>query len=466
MKTKIQVFDTGILGKMDATEIALQIKNKNIQAKEAIACAIERAQKAEPTINAIVTNCYDTAMSQEIPTEGCFAGVPTFMKDLVNVKGLPTLHGSLSIKHKIHKKNEKITDQVLSSGCVILGKSTTSEFGLLASVETLLQGATLNPINIEYSTGGSSGGAGALVAAGVVPFAHAADGGGSIRIPASCCGLVGLKTSRGRDIESPTSVLPVDIVCQGIISRTVRDTANYYAQAEKYYPHPKLAPIGLVTSPIKERLRIAMFSETLSGIDSREDVRNALFNAGKLCENLGHHVTLIPSPFDQQVKMDFMAYWSFLTYMVFRFGKLTYGMGYKKGKLENFTVQMAKIYPKVIFNTNGFVNRLKKMTHYYDTLFNNYDILLSPVLSHSVPKIGYFDPNIHFFSMIEKLSQYVNFTIVQNITGAPAISLPMGKCDNGLPIGLQFAANMGEDRKLLELAFELEQAGGFIDWVN
>lgn len=464
MKEKIQVFDIGILGKMDATEVALQIKNKNIQAKEAIACAIERAQKVEPTINAIVTDCFDTALQNPIPTEGCFAGVPTFIKDLVNVKGMPTLHGSLSIKRKIHKKNEKITDQVLSTGCVVLGKSTTSEFGLLPSVETLLQGATLNPLNIEYSTGGSSGGAAALVAAGVVPFAHAADGGGSIRIPSSCCGLVGLKPSRGRDIESPTSVLPIDIVCQGVVTRTVRDSANYYAQAEKYFPSKKLAPIGLVTSPIKERLRIAMFTETPSGMDSRGDVKNTIFNVGKFCENLGHHVALIPSPFDQQVKMDFMAYWSFLTYMVWRFGKLTYGMGYKKAKLEIFTDQMARMYPKVIFNTNGFINRLKQFTAYYDSLFNNYDVLLSPVLSHRVPKIGYFDPHNNFFSMIEKLSQYVNFTIIQNITGAPAISLPMGKCENGLPIGVQFAANMGEERKLLELAFELEQANGFIIW--
>ena len=465
MKKNIHAFDVGILGRMDATEIAKQIQNKKISAKEAVACAIERAQKLEPTINAIVTERFELALEESTrPTEGCFAGVPTFIKDLVNVKGLPTLHGSLSIGKKPHKKHEKITEQILSTGCLILGKSTTSEFGLLPSVETLAQGATLHPLNLDYSTGGSSGGAAALVASGVVPFAHAADGGGSIRIPASCCGLVGLKPSLGRDIESPTSMLPIDIVCQGVLTRTVRDTANYFAEAEKYYPHPKLPPIGVVNQPIKKRLKIGLFTGTPSGMDSQSDVVNVVLGAGKFCEHLGHSIELIASPFDQEVKIDFLAYWSFLTYMLRRFGKFTYGINFQKKKLETFTTQMAKVYPKVMFNTPLIIKRLKKFNAYYQSLFETYDVLLSPVLSHPVPKIGYFNPENNFFSMIEKLSQYVNFTTIQNITGAPAISLPMGKCANGLPIGVQFAAQVGADRDLLELAFEIEQADGFVDF--
>lgn len=465
MNNRVDVFDIGVFGKMDATEIAQKIENKDFTAKEVLVSAIERARKVEPTINAIVTDCFDLVLKQDtFPIEGCFAGVPTFIKDLINVKGLPTLHGSKAMGTKVHKKNDKNTNQVLSTGCVILGKSTTSEWGLLPAVETLLQGATLNPLNLDHSTGGSSGGAAALVAAGVVPFAHAADGGGSIRIPASCCGLVGLKPSRGRDAESPTSLLPIDIVCQGVLTRTVRDTANYYAQAEKYQPNPTLKPIGLVDSPIKERLRIAMFTDTPSGIESTDDVKNAVLEAGKLCESLGHHVSLIPCPFSQQIKIDFLGYWSFITYMARRFGKLTYGMSYNKKELENFTIQMAKVYPKLLLSTPTFISRLKQFNSYYNDMFNNYDVLLNPVLSHGVPKIGYFDPNDNFFSIIEKLSQYVNFTTVQNSTGAPAISLPMGKCSKGLPIGVQFAANIGEDRTLLELAFELEQADGFIKW--
>lgn len=467
MENKIHAFDIGLLGTMDATEIANEVRKKNISVKESIGCAIERAKKVEPTLNAIVTDCFDTALDNFSSTgEGVFEGVPTFIKDLIHVKDLPTLFGSRGVGAKPHKKNEKNTDQVLATGCAVLGKSTTSEFGLLPAVETLLHGATLNPLSLEYSTGGSSGGAAALVAAGVVPFAHAADGGGSIRIPASCCGLVGLKPSRGRDVESPTGILPIDIVCQGVVTRTVRDTANYYAAAEKHYAHPKLPAIGKVEGPGKKRLKIGLFTGSPTGIKSHNDIINATLGAGKFCENLGHKVELIENPFTQETKIDFLAYWSFVTYLVYRFGKVSYGMSFNKSKLEEFTKQMAKVYPKVMLNTSASIKRLKKFSNYYNTVFEEYDVLLSPVLSHPVPKIGYFSPENNFFSTIEKLSQYVNFTTFQNITGAPAISLPMGKCTNGLPIGIQFAANLGEDRQLLELAFEIEANNGLLDWVD
>ncbi|MDC0231330.1 amidase family protein, partial [Aureispira] len=308
MKKNINAFDIGILGRMDATDIATQIRKKNITAREATECVIDRAQKVNPSINAIVNERYDLALKEsDLKTNGCFAGVPTFIKDLIDVRGLPTLHGSMSIPNKPVVKNEKITEQILSTGCLILGKSTTSEFGLLPATETLRHGATRNPLNLKYSTGGSSGGAAALVSSGVVPFAHAADGGGSIRIPSSCCGLIGLKPSKGRDVESPASMLPIDIVCQGVLTRTVRDTANYFAQVEKYYSPSNLPAIGQVSNPIKKRLKIAMFSVNPSGIESHPDVANAVLSAGKLCENLGHSVELVPCPFTQAIKIDFLA---------------------------------------------------------------------------------------------------------------------------------------------------------------
>lgn len=467
MKEKMHAFDIGILGTMDATEIANQIKNKNITEQEAVNCAIERAKKVNPSLNAIVNDCFEAPVVQTEKSEtACFQGVPTFIKDLIHVKGLPTLHGSLGVSSAAQKKNEKNTQQVLSTGCVVLGKSTTSEFGLLPAVETLQQGITRNPIHTAYSTGGSSGGAGALVAAGVVPFAHAADGGGSIRIPASCCGLIGLKPSRGRDMESPTAMLHIDIVCQGVVTRTVRDSANYYAAAEAYYANPKLPKIGQVNAPIKKRLKVGMFTGTPTKIKSHSEVNDVTLAAGKFCENLGHEVELIPNPFTQETKIDFLAYWSFITYMLYRFGKATYGIGFKKSKLEIFTIQMAKVYPKVMFSTAKSIRRLKKFTAYYDSLYEKYDVMLSPVLSHPVPEIGYFSPENNFFSSIEKLSQYVNYTTFQNVSGAPAISLPMGQCRNGLPIGVQFAGKLGDDRQLLELAWEIEANGGLLDWTK
>lgn len=465
MKEKIHAFDIGILGTMDATEIAQQIKNKAISPKEAIDCAIERAKKVNPQINAIVNDCFEAPVTEK--TEGAFfEGVPTFIKDLIHLEGLPTLHGSLGVSAAPQKKSEKNTKQVLSTGCVALGKSSTSEFGLLPAVETLQHGTTFNPINLNYSTGGSSGGAGALVAAGVVPIAHAADGGGSIRIPASCCGLVGLKPSRGRDMESPTAMLNIDIVCQGIVSRSVRDSANYYAAAEQYYANPKLPKIGWIDRPIQKRLKIGLFTATPTKIKSHSEINETTLAAGKFCENLGHQVELIQNPFTQETKIDFLAYWSFITYMLYRFGKFTYGIGFNNSKLEIFTSQMAKVYPKVMLSTSKSIRRLKKFTAYYDSLYEKYDVLLSPVLSHPVPEIGYFSPENNFFSSIEKLSQYVNYTTFQNVSGAPAISLPMGMCSNGLPLGVQFAGKLGDDRQLLELAWEIEANGGLLNWTK
>lgn len=467
MNKIIHAFDIGDLGTMDATEIAAKINQKSLSPQEVVACTIERAKQVNPKLNAIASECFDS-ISENLPAyeEGCFAGVPTFIKDLVHVKGFSTRHGSESVREKIQKKSEKNAAQILSTGCIALGKSTTSEFGFLPTVETRLHGATQNPLQLGYSTGGSSGGAAALVAAGVVPFAHASDGGGSIRIPASCCGLIGLKPSRGRDMESPTSIMPIDIVCQGVLTRTVRDSAHYYAAAEQYLVDAKLPPIGLVDQPIKERLRIGVFTNTPTGISSHIDVDQAVQGAGQFCANLGHHVELIANPFSQETKIDFLAYWSMLACMVYKFGKLTYGFDFDKSKLEPFTIEMAKVCPKVFRDTLRSIKRLKQFTNYYNGLFEQYDVLLSPVLSQPVPKIGYFGPENNFFSTIEKLSQYVNFTTFQNVTGAPAISLPMGQCSNGMPIGVQFAANIGNDRRLLELAFEIEAHGGLIDWTK
>ena len=466
MNKKVATFDNGIMKSMDATELATRIKNKEISAKEVIECSIQRAKLCNPTINAIAHANLDIHMDAfpAIPTKGIFAGVPTYAKDLIDVEGHPTRHGSRATSNKIARKNEKITQQILSTGCCILGKSTTSEFGLLPAVETLLQGPTRNPLNTDYSTGGSSGGAAALVSAGVVPFAHAADGGGSIRIPASCCGLVGLKPSRGRDIDSPTAMLPIDIVSQGILSRSVRDTANYHYAIEQFHPAAKLPSIGLVEGPSSKRLKIGLYTQTPSGIPCHDSIQKATLQAAKFCEGLGHHVEWINAPFPQETKIDFLAYWSFLTYMLRRFGRFSFGFSFQKSKLENFSTQMAKVYPKLLFDTPKIVKRLKNFSREYAGIYDSYDIIMNPVLSQPVPRIGYFGPENNFFSFIEKLSQYVNYTTVQNITGTPSISLPMAKDEHNLPIGIQFSAALGQDRKLLELAFEIEQQKGFIPW--
>lgn len=459
---KISTLGIGIIQNMDATAIAEHIRKGAFTQQEVLNCVRERAEQVNPTINAIVSSDFEQ-VGNGTDSKGVFAGVPTFIKDLVQVKGYATLQGCVGIPERKARKSEKVVHQIASTGCVIVGKSTTSEFGLLPSSETLRHGVTRNPVHTDYSTGGSSGGSAALVAAGVVPFAHAMDGGGSIRIPASCCGLVGLKPSRGRHVGSPSLTLPVDIVTNGIVSRTVRDTANYFNAIEQYRPHPKLAPIGAVTGPSKQRLRIAMFTQSPAGIEAHKDVGRTVLEAGKMCEQLGHTVSYIPNPYNDRILFDFLVYYSFLARLLVSFGRVAVHPRFNNRKVEPFTSGLASFFTKSMLHAPTSFNYLMgKLGREYDALFKDYDVLLSPTLLEPVPKLGYFGGDQPFISLVMRLNNYVNFTIIQNATGAPAISLPLGKCANGLPIGPQFAARIGDDRTLLELAFELEEAGAFV----
>ncbi|MCB0756237.1 MAG: hypothetical protein KDB98_11625, partial [Flavobacteriales bacterium] len=252
---KVHVFRDDALGELDAVGIAERISKKEITPKEAVAAAIERAKDANPSINAIVTELYDRALKEsESVVAGPFSGVPMFLKDMLNVQGVPVHHGTRAYKEtpKAATTTDPIAQQIFAQGFVSLGMSTMPEFGFTASTEFPDGDATRNPWNTGHSAGGSSGGSAALVAAGVVPIAHAADGGGSIRIPAGACGLVGLKASRGRLLKAAKfKRQPVEIAIDGIVSRSVRDTAHFYAEAEKYYKNRRLPDIGLIEGPSK-----------------------------------------------------------------------------------------------------------------------------------------------------------------------------------------------------------------------
>jgi amidase len=459
--TRVSVDDLGILKGMDATEIAANIRQKRLSVKEAVACVRERAERANPVINAIVASDYERDASA-CNMAGLFAGVPTYIKDLSHTKGFPTRSGCVGIPATIDRKNEKAVDHFMSGGFVALGKSATSEFGLLPSCEAALTGDTLNPINTAYSTGGSSGGAGALVAAGVVPLAHAMDGGGSIRIPASCCGLVGLKPSRGRMLGSMTAGLPIDIVTHGVVTRTVRDTANFFAAMEQYYRPKHLPEIGTVSGPAAKRLKIALITQTPVATEAHPEVVNVAVNAGKKCEALGHHVEHIPNPYNDSILFDFLVYYSLNAWLLTTFGRFAVSWKFNARKAEPFTRALGGYFYKFLLMAPGAIRRLRNdVVEESRSLLKKYDVVASPTLANPTPKLGFFSPQVGLISLVTRLNNHVTFTTVHNTTGAPAISLPLGLCGNGLPIGVQFAAGLGEEKKLLELAFELEAAGAF-----
>lgn len=457
----VSAFRDDALGTMDATALAERIAAGEISALEAVEAAMERARAVNPRLNAIVSYTFDRAREEATRgLTGPFAGVPIFIKDNDDAPGAPTLFGSFAVRDKIKSRSSRFTRQLLSTGLVSLGKSALPEFGLTATTEPLLTGPTRNPWNTGHSTGGSSGGSAALVASGVVPMAHGNDGGGSIRIPAACCGLVGLKPTRGRlaPMEG-TALMPIRIPHQGVLTRTVRDTARFYMAAERYRRNRVLPEIGLVEGPGKKRLRIGLFTDRLDRSAPHPEATALTVKTGALCERLGHSVELMPNPIDSSLVEDFLIYWGMMAFSITHFGKSMSGPGFDKSKLDPWTKGMTDFFWKNKGKTASVIRRLKKNAMKYDELFLRYDLLLCPTVGHPVPEIGHLAPDLPFDTAMERIVDFSSFTPAQNVRGAPAISLPMGFSKSGLPMGAQFAAPWGMERTLLELAFEIEEAG-------
>jgi amidase len=252
--------------------------------------------------------------------------------------------------------------------------------------------------------------------------------------------------------------MPIHIVCNGVISRSVRDTAAFYAAVEKNYRNPDLPEIGLIQHPGKDRFRIGMFTDTPHNTSSHADSVEVTVHTGKICEDLGHNVQKIACPFKAKIMEDFFIYWGMFAFFIHHFGKMVLDTGFDKKKLEIWTLGLSRLFRKKFLKAPFSIRRLKKFSKQYEDIFSDFDVLLSPTLSHAPPKIGYIGPEVSFETHFERLRQYVAFTPLQNTAGAPAISLPMGFSQNGLPIGVHFAAAYGQEKRLLELAFELEEA--------
>jgi len=460
-KLNVSSFCDDVLGDRDGVAISDLVKNKEISPGEAIDAAISRSLKVNPEVNAVAFETFNDARKKSLgEVSGPFAGVPIFTKDNECIAGVPIGFGSSAMPLTVASGSGDIACLNERLGFVSLGKSTLPEFGLTATTETLRYGVTRNPWNPLYSTGGSSGGAAALVSAGVVPIAHANDGGGSIRIPASCCGLVGLKPSRDRlGVARSSKMIPIKLFTQGMVSRSVRDTSLYYGYAERAYKNPNLPGIGMIDRPNEKRLRIGFFSSLSSNMQCDTQVEAAVNQVATLCEQLGHHVENIVSPFKASVFDDFAVYWAMLAFYTKYFSKTFVGVKLNRSELEPFTHSLCRHFLKNSPRLPAIVNRLKTFSFIYERAFLKYDVLLTPTMVAKPPEIGYLSPDKELDVLYERLKHLVPFSCFQNLSGAPAISLPLGFCKNrNLPIGVQFAAPYGLDGRLLELALELEEA--------
>ena len=448
-------FSDDALGDLDGLAVAARIRDREVSRREVIDAALARLAKVDG-LHAVQLVDADRARREE-PRPGPFSGVPTFIKDNVDVTGWPTNMGSEAFVAKPAKRTSVSARTVLATGVVPLGKSRLPEIGLNASTEFRTGEPVRNPWNPAHSAGASSGGAGALVAAGVVPLAHANDGGGSIRIPAAVNGLVGLKPTRGRWAPDPLDrVMPVQLVNQGCLSRTVRDTAHFLAHTER---HGKLRPVGLVEGPSPRRLRIGLVRNSVRG-ESDAETQAALDRTADLLAGLGHVVEEMPIPFDEQFAQDFRLYWGFNGWFVMKAGPRVFP-GWDPDKADGLLHGLESYFAARRREFPAAVRRLRASRHVYAEVFRRRDLVLSPTLSHTTPEIGYLSPSVPFDVLFERLRDYTGFTPLNNATGGPAISLPLAETAAGLPLGMHFSAAHGDERTLLEIAYELEEAPPF-----
>lgn len=451
------------LGTLDAVGIAGLIESGDVSAREVTEAAIARARTVNPRINGIQLETFEQALDDsDRPAVGVFSGVPTVIKDNTDLRGLPTNQGSLAVNGRPAADHAPFAKQLLAQGFTVLGKSTLPEFGFNATTEYEDRPPTRNPWNTDYSSGASSGGSAALVAAGVVPIAHANDGGGSIRIPAAACGLVGLKPSRGRVVDAPEAkTMPINIISNGVVSRSVRDTAHFLAGAEQFYANPVLPRLGLVEGPSAKRLRIGLIIDSVTGLPTDEDTSAAVRETALLLEKLGHTVVEVPLPVDDTFVDDFTHYWGLLAFGTRTFGKKVMGPGFDKSRTDALTNGLSRSFLRNVHRTPGAIRRLKRAEQTYAAAFADHDLVMSPTLGFKTPQLGHLSPAVPFADLMPRLIAYAAFTPLNNIAGSPAMSLPLGESTEGLPIGVHFSAGHGDERTLLELAFELEAARPF-----
>ena len=448
---------------MDATAQAELIKKGEVSIQEMVMAAINRIEAVDGYLNAVVTRSFDEALlaAKNHDGKGPFPGVPYLIKDLLNHKGVRATGGSRMFANRIANKNSSNVQAAFDMGLISLGKSNTPEFGLLGVTESLLLGPARNPWNTDHSPGGSSGGSAAAVASGMVSIASASDGGGSIRVPASCCGIVGLKPTIHRTIDDAQPNRPVDLSVRFVHTRSVRDsiTALHHMQSQN---NSKLRPVPANIYRNEKRFRIGMITTNMLGQEAELEVKNAIENSALICQNLGHQVEEI-KPFinGDQFTNSFLTMWAYGAKGIIDLARQNFVSKETPidSLLEPWTLDLGKWFdnqPKG--HVEQAVLRLQEDTKRTRKLFDSFDFILSPVTQTVAPRIGSMAPDIDFDTLLERSLNFITFTPLANVTGDPAISLPLHWSSSGLPIGTHIHANYGNEEELLRLALELEQA--------
>lgn len=480
----------------DATSLAELVRSGQVSARELVLDSIENIETLNPKLNAVVHKMYDRALKQaQSPVDGPFSGVPFMLKDLLSwYEGEPIASGSRLFKGWIPPYDTEMVKRYRRSGVIIVAKTNTPEFGLTPYTEPELFGPTVNPWDTSRTTGGSSGGSAAAVASGMVPFAGGGDGGGSIRIPASCCGIFGLKPTRGRTPAGPL----VGEHWQGAaiehcLTRSVRDSAAMLDAVSgpdvgaPYWATPPERPFleEVRTSP--GQLRIAFTSKPLLGHTVHEDCNAALADAVTLLESLGHHLIEAAPPADRdQFNRAFLTMVCGEVRADLIDASTLLGRDATPADLEFSTWALNLLGGSI--SAGEFVaaeHYLRSSARRLGEFFENFDLLLTPTLSVPPFPTGSLQPPAHERALIkvlgrlraggvlrllgalekaaEKVFDVIPYEPLFNVSGQPAMSVPLYWNASNLPIGVHFVGRYGDEATLLRIASQLEQAR---PWMN
>lgn len=455
----------------DGLGLAELVRKKDVSALELLETAIAQVDASNKEINAVVHTMYDEARHTIDAglAEGPFTGVPFLLKDLgLYYKGVPTSSGSRLFRDYLPDHDSNLTKRYKDAGLVIFGKTNTPEFGLVTTTEPVLWGATKNPWNKGYSSGGSSGGAGAAVAAGYIPLANASDGGGSIRIPASATGLLGLKPTRARTPMGPdqgegwngSSTIHA-------VTRSVRDcaalldaTAGEDSGAPYAAPHQAISFLDQMNEPLKP-LRIGVCTKAFNHAPVDEQNVSATFAAARLCESLGHHVEEAIPAVDGPLlgRAHTTIVFASIAALINQKSE-SLGREVTRAELENVTfnnwLQGNRISAPDYVQAVQTIHRISRD---FAGFFSNYDLLLTPTMACTTPKLGELNMESDDLENYGQLiAKTIGFTALFNSTGCPAISVPLAQDKQGMPLGIQFGAAFGGEGLLLQLARQLEEA--------
>ncbi|HWE44571.1 MAG TPA: amidase family protein [Caulobacteraceae bacterium] len=430
-----------------------------------VARAIGRAEAVNPQLNFIAWPTFERARIQASEKRtGRLAGIPTLIKDTIPEKGLPISWGAAALRNYIATEDAPYTRAIADAGLISIARSSMPELGLNVVTESPLVGPTRNPWSLDHTPGGSSGGGSAAVAAGVVPVAHASDGLGSIRHGAGPCGLVGLKPSRGRNIGDEAMRAISDLTVNGCVSRTVRDTAAWLDATQSHDPGAAFPPLAPVTAPTRRRLRIDAYSAVMRTSGSPDPSVNRVFaDAIDLLGRLGHSVADASLPFDGP---DAIVTVKDITEGMFarRLSALSQAINIDIARedLEYRSATLLAAGDEIDDVRFGAAWRtMEDIVGAYLGRLDEIDVWMTPTLSTEIVRIGVLGPDGAWRDQRDHLIDYAGYCWLDNFAGTPAISLPLGFSDNGLPVGVQFATKPGGEALLIELAYQLESA---LEW--